>query len=837
MSRYQPANQYSDNGGSYGNSYGDNGGYQDEPNGGYGDGGYGKYGGNGAGANDYPMSSSNPYASAASPAGYAAKPKRNKWLWIGLPLLLLIIIGAVLGGVLGTQLNKDKSGSSNSGNASSGSGAQEGVIVPSGVSSINTVQATNTAANRYLAVQTDTYRLPVYATPTATAGYTAPSSGGSGNSWPSDPDSPSTSSPRSHPRLIAPAYKWDALKSNLVAENPYFTFWNQTIMDNAEANYSLPLTPRIIDGGSGMLDVSRQIKEKVKNWSYAWRMTGNTKWANRVYEELNYAAGNDPNNQFGPNNNTRWYPQHFLDVAEMASAFAIGYDWCYDQWTDDQRQMLRTAMIENALQLGQTDLQCQGQSCSGWWFNPTNGDPIAGNWNCVINAGLTLAALAIQGDDTSGIAESVIGLTIPNAKANCFLGPGSDGSWNEGPNYWYFGTTGMGEMSSALTTAHGSDDGLATSNSATALTSTYHMYVQGMTSLFNYGDHGPNKFSSTANSLLYWSTVFSEPRFALYQRDRYDATEPFAMFWYDPAVSGTWWDNLPLDRHFNGTTDEWATGRSSWSDNDGTYWAMKGGRIPNHQNHLDMDIGDFVVDAMGQRWFGELGSGQYLADGYFSGDNEQEGSRWAYYRKRTEGQNTIQINEGNQLITATPQANFQSSNTAQGPSPAFNVSENDSAFFTLDMSSAYGNGASVHRGIRFLNGRKQFLIQDDFSGVASGASIEWRAHTNATVSLNGPTATLVLDSQTMIAEILNAPSGVAFATASPTRQAGGPAPSPLGTGESIDLPNPGVTVLVIERQSDGQDWSNQVLLNPQWQGMAASAFATPSATAVTSWSL
>lgn len=111
------------------------------------------------------MSSSNPYASAASPAGYAAKPKRNKWLWIGLPLLLLIIIGAVLGGVLGTQLNKDKSGSSNSGNASSGSGAQEGVIVPSGVSSINTVQATNTAANRYLAVQTDTYRLPVYATP------------------------------------------------------------------------------------------------------------------------------------------------------------------------------------------------------------------------------------------------------------------------------------------------------------------------------------------------------------------------------------------------------------------------------------------------------------------------------------------------------------------------------------------------------------------------------------------------------------------------------------------------------------------------------------------------
>jgi flagellar basal body-associated protein FliL len=114
-----------------------------------------------------PMSSSNPYASAASPGGYQPKKKRSKWLWIGLGVLALIIIGAVLGGVLGTQLNK-KDGSSNTGSSgasSDGSQTQDGVVVPSGVSSINTAQATNTAPNRYLAVQTDTYMLPVYATP------------------------------------------------------------------------------------------------------------------------------------------------------------------------------------------------------------------------------------------------------------------------------------------------------------------------------------------------------------------------------------------------------------------------------------------------------------------------------------------------------------------------------------------------------------------------------------------------------------------------------------------------------------------------------------------------
>ena len=111
-----------------------------------------------------PMSSSNPSASAGSPRGYdAPKKKRNKWLWIGLPILLLIIIGAVLGGVLGTQLNKDdKSTSSGSGNSNNGQPANTGV--PSGVSDVSTNTQTGANGGRILAIQTDSYLLPVYAT-------------------------------------------------------------------------------------------------------------------------------------------------------------------------------------------------------------------------------------------------------------------------------------------------------------------------------------------------------------------------------------------------------------------------------------------------------------------------------------------------------------------------------------------------------------------------------------------------------------------------------------------------------------------------------------------------
>lgn len=51
----------------------------------------------------------------------------------------------------------------------------------------------------------------------------------------------------------------------------------------------------------------------------------------------------------------------------------------------------------------------------------------------------------------------------------------------------------MAEMSSALQTATGSDHGLLAAGSGVNATALYHMYVTGATSLFNYGDHGPNK--------------------------------------------------------------------------------------------------------------------------------------------------------------------------------------------------------------------------------------------------------------------------------------------------------------------------------------------------------
>lgn len=110
------------------------------------------------------------------------------------------------------------------------------------------------------------------------------------DSWPADPSPPSNSSIRAHPRLIAPGYKWTALTSGgLIANDPYLNYWNKTIVQNASSTLSDDPEAYVIDGGlsgSGVLDVARRIKLKVKNWSYAYRITNETKYADRVFREL-----------------------------------------------------------------------------------------------------------------------------------------------------------------------------------------------------------------------------------------------------------------------------------------------------------------------------------------------------------------------------------------------------------------------------------------------------------------------------------------------------------------------------------------------------------------------
>ncbi|EIN06318.1 hypothetical protein PUNSTDRAFT_145586 [Punctularia strigosozonata HHB-11173 SS5] len=749
-----------------------------------------------------------------------AKRRLGPWIKFGVPVAVLVIVGVVVGAVVGTRHHSSSGSSSSSSGAGDGGGGGSGGGSPaaasSAVSAKEEVGIFATATNSF-------YEIPLYPSTTNTAAFTLPTFISSSSvSWPSDPFQPSDPQPTvvrtDRPRLIAPAYKWQALP-DLIPKDAYLTYWNESIFNNATQYYSLAPVAYHMDGDSGILDNSREIKMRIKAFAYAYRMSNDTKWVDRAWTELQNAAGNGTTS-FGPDDD-KWNSAHFLDTAEMTAAFAIAYDWLYDLWTPDQKSQIMSTMIKYGLSLGQ---KAFSDSSIGWWANN-----ITGNWNCVCNDGLTLGALAILGDDTTGLAESLIGLTLPNAKENCAFGPSSDGTWSETANYWYFGTTGHAEMASALLTATGSHHGLLSANPDFNLTALYHMYATGATSLFDWGDHGPNKFSSTANPMFFYSTAYETPAYALFQRDRRDAADPWSMFWYDPAVSGAWWDGLALDRFFDDPLTQWGSMRSSWTDIDALYVGIKAGKNRGHQTHNDLDAGDFVLDAMGYRFAGEYGSGDYLSAGYFNKD-DQDDERWLYFRKRTEAQNVMLVGGENQDVEAAPSVRHDTSGTRQGSSTVFDVPSDSTAYFVADLTSAYFNVTSYERGVRMINGRKQVLLQDD---ITASAPISWRLQTNATVSVDssGTSATLTIAGKVVKMDILDAPEGASITTGPAVRLASDP---PLPAGQT-DQPNPGVTVVSISLEAG--TYSLQVLFSPQWDGMKASDFKTPPSVDLDDWSL
>jgi flagellar basal body-associated protein FliL len=108
---------------------------------------------------------SGPAASAGSPYAYQPeKKKRNKWLWIGLPILLLaIIIAAVVGGVVGSRSGNNDNNNNTNTSGSNNNNAASSVPATNSAAGVGS-SATGANGNVVLAVATDSYQLPVYPT-------------------------------------------------------------------------------------------------------------------------------------------------------------------------------------------------------------------------------------------------------------------------------------------------------------------------------------------------------------------------------------------------------------------------------------------------------------------------------------------------------------------------------------------------------------------------------------------------------------------------------------------------------------------------------------------------
>jgi hypothetical protein len=234
--------------------------------------------------------------------------------------------------------------------------------------------------------------------------------------------------------------------------------------------------------------------------------------------------------------------------------------------------------------------------------------------------------------------------------------------------------------------------------------------------VFDFADAGAGWSGSSS---LWWLALrYDEPRAAEFQHPYAERSpSPLDVIWgvkFGPRET----DPLPLDMHFRDAGI--VTMRSAWND-------PMAGR--NGVNHGQLDLGGFVYEANGARWFVELGADNYNLPGYFGGQ------RWTYYRNRTEGHNTLVLNPD------------EAGGQAMEARVAVEALEQNQPVAALDLSEAYG--LSVKRTFDF-SGRDGVMITDKVEADAP-VDLWWFAHTGAEVEWaeDGRTATLRQDGKTL----------------------------------------------------------------------------------------
>jgi hypothetical protein len=76
----------------------------------------------------------------------------------------------------------------------------------------------------------------------------------------------------------------------MITADPYLKAFDDQIMKNATAYRALPRVRYAMDGGSGILDVSREKKMRIKAFAYAWRRDSNSQWIDAAWRELQVSS-------------------------------------------------------------------------------------------------------------------------------------------------------------------------------------------------------------------------------------------------------------------------------------------------------------------------------------------------------------------------------------------------------------------------------------------------------------------------------------------------------------------------------------------------------------------
>ncbi len=559
-----------------------------------------------------------------------------------------------------------------------------------------------------------------------------------------------------HTRLLASQDDFDRLKGLIETDSTYAAWFKRFVTKYGKdsSTYKNAGTSKFdLEDNYRLLSVSRDIMNRVLPLALLYKLTGDTDYAAAVVKDLNALT------KFkDPMTGTRsWHPEHFLDTGEIMWAFALGYDWCYDYFTDDQRESYEDAVWEMGYgaAFGFGDLYDwwaaddaqekwdayveeigKGYTYSGkncWPYpNGTPSEKWTNNWSTVCNGGMTAMALAFANvDDTfREYSERLLDCVTYCIPACLKISYAPDGGYPEGPGYWSYGTTYAAVLFCNLRSATGSSYGFF--NCAGFGESFYFVCdTAGEGGVWNYHDAGSGNNDTAIFSM--YANLSGDSNIGAYRYDRLMNGGATVSYWdlifYDPANYGDSIE-MSLDSYYKGIRT--VTFRSSWDEENPLFCGLHGG--DNNASHGQLDIGNFILEYGSTRFFIDLGSDEYnltygdsLAVRYFTLPYRH----W-YYRMRAEGHNTLVVNpskvDTNDTSSNSNQNGRQFDQLYSATSDVLKFDSGDSmAYAVVDMGCAYLDASSGQRGMWVINDRSAVVIQDEVK-FTKASTVYWFGH-------------------------------------------------------------------------------------------------------------
>jgi hypothetical protein len=465
--------------------------------------------------------------------------------------------------------------------------------------------------------------------------------------------------------------------------------------------------------GPRMLKNCQEIRSRITTLALAYLLTDAWNFAIRARNEL-FSALCFPH----------WNKDHFLDTAELITAFAIGYDWLFHALPTEDLELIKQAMITKGIKVG-----LEEHKNNIWWAGHKY------NWNQVCNGSLIIGALSIA-DEELQLCSNVFEATLKYLPI-AFNSYGKDGGWEAGPDYWQYTTLFSALLIDALQMVTGNDFGLLKTKGFDK-TGLFPIYLNGPNDrFFNFADA-----DETCNPLpvLFWlgkqfnidACINENHRLLHHATIQNSDIDAFNLVWYEPIKSNSL--QLPLNKYFDDI--QLGVFRSEWGNPESTFIAFKGGY--NQADHAHLDLGSFVLDMKGVRWASELGRDNYDLPGYF--DLSEGGGRWNYFRLNTKSHNTLVLNEDIQRASAKAEIGF--------------TEFEDESLVCIDLSEAYiPHAVSVIRTIKLQN-KEKVIISDEVEWRGTQKSFQWQMLTDAEIILDGNKAVLIKAGKKIVASIL-----------------------------------------------------------------------------------